>query len=251
MAIACTPLIIRVNRPFSAQVLKLPLSGADNGSIITDLSSFQHPFSRVGDARTRSSAYKFYGSSAYFGGAGDYFYTPCTSDLLIRAGAFSVSVYVLPLSASDSQIIIGSTSNIYGVQYEYLIIFSTTAALFYYGVRGSSQSWVRLIWQSPVAINEFHHFVMQRDLDGSWYAAINGVPALTYQFSNSSSGVSYGPVTDLPFVNSVDLGASLSNPLTIGGAWLGSMYGYLQDLSMWVGEAPFAGTFTPPGSLVV
>lgn len=82
--------------PYLANVaLWLPMHGVNNGTTFLDFSPLNKLITRVGDTKTVTAQSKYYGSSGYFDGTGDYLTTPSTG--LTIAGDFTIEGWVHPL----------------------------------------------------------------------------------------------------------------------------------------------------------
>ncbi len=88
---------------YSKVSLLLPLSGADNGTVFTDYSPVPKAVSRVGDVKTRTAQSKYYGSSGYFDGLGDYLRIDPVADDLIGADPFTIEGWFYPVTRPGGQ----------------------------------------------------------------------------------------------------------------------------------------------------
>lgn len=74
--------------------LLLPLSGENNSTVFTDISPSPKTVSVFGDAKIQTAVSKFYGSSAFFDGTGDFASVPYSTDFEFGAGDFTIACWV-------------------------------------------------------------------------------------------------------------------------------------------------------------
>ena len=98
--------------------LLLPMDGANNGTTFTDWSPNPKTITRNGDAKTVTAQSKYYGSSGYFDGSGDYLTTPYDAGFVPGSGDFTVSAYIYPDNVTSLRAVVGtyyySNPNTYG-----------------------------------------------------------------------------------------------------------------------------------------
>ena len=78
--------------------LMLPLSGENNGTVFNDASDRPKPLARFGDVKTVTAQSKWYGSSAYFDGNGDYFTFDDHADFDLSVSDFTLDAWFNRLS---------------------------------------------------------------------------------------------------------------------------------------------------------
>lgn len=78
---------------YSKVSLLLPMSGANNGTVFTDHSPAPKTVTRFGDVKTVSAVSKYYGSSGYFDGVGDYLTVAHASVSTLFDADFSIGGY--------------------------------------------------------------------------------------------------------------------------------------------------------------
>lgn len=72
-------------------VLAMPMAGPNGSTVFTDLKG--KTVTGYGNAVITTSQYKFWGSSAYFDGVGDYLSTPDNQDFESDSGNFTIDVW--------------------------------------------------------------------------------------------------------------------------------------------------------------
>lgn len=79
--------------------LLLPMDGANNGTTFTDWSPNPKTITRNGDAKTVTSQSKYYGSSGYFDGNGDYLSVDNSTAVSSTSFTIALWVYIVSLSS--------------------------------------------------------------------------------------------------------------------------------------------------------
>jgi hypothetical protein len=96
----------RTDSNSSSIVLALPMDGTNGGTSFGDQSAVikgsgsAKTVTVVGDTSTRTAVSKFYGSSGYFDGSGDYLTCASSADLTVGTGAFTAECWVYTLAQS-------------------------------------------------------------------------------------------------------------------------------------------------------
>jgi hypothetical protein len=223
----------RADTSASSLVLAVPMDGANNGTTFTDESAAirgsgsAKAFTRNGDSKTSTDQSKFYGSSGYFDGAGDYLTTPYTSDFNFP-GDFTVETWVRPVSrANYSPCIIGNYSS-----------FTTNGSLGIFAGHGSANN-----TKFQVAFN------------GTFPAIESSVP-VSYNTWQHIAVVRSGSTITL-YIDGVNNGSFSSSAAVVGTAsniWVGTagdnlptgyFNGYIQDLRVYKGAAKYTSNFVP------
>ena len=214
-------------------VLLLPMFGSDSGTVFSDYSPQNLIITPSGGAATKTAQYKYYDSSAYFDGTGDY----------LTASSVVLNFGTAPWYA-DVWIRYSGTTNAYP------LIFANGAASWTAGavaiavdhawntnkviVTANSHSTTTAIvaTTTSVVVNEWHHIRVER----------NGTSLKIYYdgVNEATATISSGLIFDFT-------GLKL-----FGGGWDGaaSAYaGYIQDLCLYKATPPGAN-FTPPTKLI-
>jgi hypothetical protein len=209
--------------------LALPMDGANNGTTFTDESATirgsgsARSISRVGDAKTVTASSKFYGSSAYFDGSGDYL--RITGLNSIGTGSHTVECwFYLEYIAGQRQYIFDTRSSGGGTGV-YLIKHEGNG--WYWTADGTSNN-DNSVALSAIPINTWVHVAIVRNgTAGLLY--VNGV--LTATTSGNTGSLTSTEATVF---------AALDN--TVPGK------GYCQDFRMYSGFAKYTSNFNPPSS---
>lgn len=203
---------------FANVSLLLPMFGADQGTVFTDYSPTPKTITRYGDARTVTAQSKYYGSSGYFDGSGDYLTVPA-SGFLSGSGDATVEAWVYPETTSGTRVICSQSS--IGFNFELrndtgLGLWLAGPDTYRYGGTVSNLAW------SHIA------FTKQGD---TFRLFVNGVLVSTttqaVSFSGTSCSVGSSPTATLPYK------------------------GYIEDLRITKGVARYTANFTPPTQLYV
>jgi Concanavalin A-like lectin/glucanases superfamily len=215
-------------------VLAMPFNAATG---FADVSSRNRNPGVYGNTTISTAQSKYYGSSAYFDGTGDYLAISSSSDFAFGTGNFTIETWWFPTSTTRQAIYHGS----WGADYSIGIDYNGASSNLKLGMWASSNgsSWNLLNADSggngitagtPVQ-NQWNHIAFVRN--GS-------------TFSMYLNGVSVGIVTGI--TAAVDVTAS--DAQVIGEWWypgaMNSISGYLQDLRVYKGLAKYTGNFTPP-----
>jgi hypothetical protein len=212
--------------------LLLPLNGANDGVSFPDYSPQNLTVTAYGGAATKTAQYKYYDSSAYFDGTGDYLTVPSTgfptSDNFTLQGWARTSVtssYCCLLTRPSAS---GFTS---GALSLFFNPDATNGRLILFVADYSTST--ALITASSGGINDgaWHHFALTRS-SSTWTLWVDG--------ESVGTGTSSATI------------AALSQPIYIGQDpnFSGRTYtGYLQDIHIVTGTALYSSAFTPPGKL--
>ena len=219
----------------SSLVLAIPMDGANNATTFTDESAnirgsgSAKSITRNGDTKTVTAVSKFYGSSGFFDGSGDYLNLGTSSDYLFGTGDFTIEGWFYLTSDSTRQDLMGNYSGSttgWGIQTSYGVAGQIG---FFCGNSILLDSAAR-VW-SP---NSWTHFAITRS-GTSLKLFVNGVNTTTT-------------------TNSTDI-STTSNPLFIGaitsaGSATPQLFcnGYFQDFRIYKGLEKYTSNFIPSGN---
>jgi hypothetical protein len=225
----------RTDANASSLVLAIPMDGVNNGTTFTDESAnirgsgSAKSITVNGNTKTLTAVSKFYGSSGFFDGSGDYLNLGTSSDYLFGTGDFTIEGWFYLTSDSTRQDLMGNYSGSttgWGLQTSYGVAGQIG---FFYGNNIILDSAAR-VW-SP---NSWTHFAITRS-GTSLKLFVNGVNTTTT-------------------TNSTDI-STTSNPLFIGAvttAYIATPQlfctGYLQDFRIYKGLAKYTSNFIPSGN---
>lgn len=225
---------------FDTVSLLLPLHGANNGTVFTDYSGNCNPITAGGNAKTSTGQYKFYDSSAYFDGTGDYLRIPYKANMSLGSGDFTIEawVYATAYRSVDGMVcgtytygsVDGGTTN------SGWLLSVTSDGKLKLGW-GNNGSWVQVAISSG-AIGT-----------GAWvHVAACRSGSTVRLFINGTEDGSATYSSDITVAKSYFYVGSYNRsdtPFPAGNTW----YGYLQDIRLKKGEALYTSGFTPPGKL--
>jgi hypothetical protein len=159
--------------------LLLPMNGADNGILFPDLSPSPKTITRFGDTKTVTAQSKYYGSSGYFDGDGDYLSlsTDCGFAPVIT-GDLTVELWIRPTSVI-TRILISSRHVTSATGAVFHLNSSGRLTFFYTG--GSTISGI-----TPVPVNTWSHVAVVRN-GSNVKIFLNGVEDGSATFSAGSS----------------------------------------------------------------
>ena len=215
-------------------VLAVPMDGANNGTTFTDESAnirgsgSAKTITRNGDTKTLTAVSKFYGSSGFFDGTGDYLNLGTSSDYLFGTGDFTIEGWFYLTSDSTRQDLMGNYTDA-NTGWAIQTSFGVAGQIgFYYGNTIILDSAAR-VW-SP---NSWTHFAITRS-GTSLKLFVNGVNTTTTTNSTNISTTSYNTL----------LGA-----VTSFGSGSPQLFctGYLQDFRIYKGVAKYTSNFKPAG----
>ena len=210
-------------------VLAIPMDGTNNGTTFTDQSATikgsgsAKTFTISGDTKTVTSQSKFYGSSGYFDGTGDYLTSSSTgTDMTVGSGAFTIEFWVNFNSFSGTPIVVSAGTGGFSVG----VNGSGNVFMYRNGPGGWGETWTT----TALSTGQWYHIVTQTSSGsgGVWTSYINGVSQST------KSGWA---------------GEGSTSPLYIGGYGngVGSQLpnAYIQDIRIYKGVAKYTSDFTP------
>lgn len=199
-------------------VLLLPMNGANEGTVWTDLSRYNHTVAPAGGVTTSTSQFKFYGSSGSFG-AGRELYVASTHSyrFTFGTGDFEISCYAYPtVTNTVNKVLFDQRDNTNGV---YLCVMQAADNRIAIIVSGG----YLLYSGSALSLNTWYYITISR-VSGTTRIFINGVLA--------------GSVADTRdyIIGRFRIGRSYDNY---------PFYGYIQDFIVKKGVGR-AANFTPP-----
>ena len=220
----------------SSLVLAIPMDGANNGTTFTDESATikgsgsAKTITRFGDTKTLTAQSKFYGSSGFFDGTGDYLSIPDDVDFDLGSSNFTIEgfVYVTATSGSLQTLIAKGTGTNNQASYH---IALTTGGTWVYYLSGNGSTWsiASAITIGTNALNTWQHIALVRN--GSTFTPyLNGVAG-----TPTTSSTALFDSNKIFSVGADDPGNQL-------------LFGYIQDLRIYKGVAKYTANFTPPGN---
>ena len=217
----------RTDANASSLVLAIPMDGANNGTTFTDESAnikgsgSAKTITRNGDSKTLTAQSKFYGSSGYFDGSGDYLNLGNNSDFGFGTGDFSIEFW-LNYTGGNGYVCFFQTGN------------NGTNTYIYYGLENGTKTpfvWSNynvLVGNTSISNNTWQHHAVVRS-NGVINIYLNGTSIGSASWSSSLS------TNNTAFVGSNDIGTQNTT-------------GYIQDLRIYKGVAKYTANFTPPGN---
>lgn len=216
--------------PYYANVsLLLPMNGANNGTVFTDYSPTPKTITRNGDTKTVTTQYKYYGSSGYFDGSGDYLSLAAASSLnTFGTGDFTIESWVYLNSIGATRVIQSAYVTWSSAVTYYWDVSSTGIVRFYAG------NSIPIQIASAVALTAaaWHHVAVVRS-SGTTAIYLNGV----------QSGTTHTGSVNIASSATLRIGYETGGGTTY---WLGNM----QDTRNTPGIARYTSNFTPPSRLL-
>ena len=218
----------------SSLVLAVPMNGANNGTTFTDQSAIikgsgtAKAITRNGDTKTLTAQSKFYGSSGFFDGTGDYLSIPDDADFDLGTSNFTIEgfVYVTATSGSQQTFIAKGTGANFQASYHIALTAGGTW-VYYLSGNGSTWSIASAITIGTNALNTWQHIALVRN--GSTFTPyLNGVAG-----TPTTSSTALFDSNKIFSVGADDPGNQL-------------LFGYLQDLRIYKGVAKYTTNFKPP-----
>lgn len=208
--------------------LLLPMFGVNNGTVFTDYSPSPKTITRYGDAKTVTAQSKYYGSSGYFDGGGDYLSVASSAALKFGTGDFTVECWVkLPAYPGGGYLndmtILGPASAATGAHILFVLNYANGAITAWNGSTG-------LTGVLALPLNAWTHIAWTRQ-SGVLRLFMNGV---------LDSSVSYP--TNVTATTQWNLFGYAYNQLRFFPGWA-------QDLRITKGLARYTANFTPPSQL--
>jgi hypothetical protein len=221
----------RTDSNSSSIVLAIPMDGANNGTTFTDESATikgsgsAKTISRFGDTKTSTAQSKFYGSSGFFDGTGDYLQAPAGTDFSYGTGDFTFEAWIYPTTSGTDRIIYAQTTS--GNNYVNLAL--TTSNTFSVQINASGAG-NNVTSTGTVTANVWTHIAVTRQ-STVVKLFINGV-----QDGSGTRNV------DLQISSTVPTIGTFSHASTL------NFTGYIQDFRIYKGVAKYTANFNPPSS---
>ena len=215
-------------------VLAIPMDGVNNGTTFTDLSAnvrgsgITKAITRFGDTKTLTAVSKYYGSSGFFDGTGDYLSIPDSNDFNFSSGNFTAECWVYPTASPSQPILVGQWDGSGGgTGLSWVMLLSNDSNRYLRAAISSNGSGVDfdLISSTSLGLNQWNHCAFVRN--GSTFTLyLNGVSVASTTNSNALFNA--------------------TNPLTIGASSAGSQpfTGYIQDVRVYKGVSKYTSNFT-------
>ena len=213
----------------SSLVLAIPMDGANNGTTFTDESAnirgsgSAKAITRFGNTKTLTAQSKFYGSSGFFDGTGDYLRVPASSDFTYGTGDFTFEAWIYPTISAD-QLIYAQTSS--GNNFINISLAPTTNYLS--AQINSSGAGNNVVTTIPVTLNAWNHIAVTRQ------------SAVVNLFINGILGGSGTRNIDLSLASIQPTIGTYSHTSAL------NFNGYIQDFRIYKGLAKYTANFTPP-----
>lgn len=209
-------------------VLYLRPAGDDGDTTFIDGSALARTITRLSSETVEADSDAPAGTVAYFPVSSTGLRLAHTSVDDARSGAFQVDwkhKLATQFAANYMVVFTVGDAGTFGQQYEWAVMVEANCIRLYFGQRGSNQAHYLFYFGENIdlrtnAANQQFDMSLARDASGHIGAWINGTPSTHYRYSPSSSGVSFGPITEGTPVNTVDLGAT-----SIPYAWIGGSAG--------------------------
>lgn len=200
--------------------LLLPCNGTNNGTLFTDYSGLLLRATATGNAKTSTTQYKYYDSSGYFDGNGDYLAIAANS-AFDQTGDFTVEAWVRPGAIGSQMQIFGANSST-----NFLQLQISSAGKATVNRAGSTDV---VTGTTTLSTNTWYHLAFCKS--GS---------TTTLYVDGTAEGTPYSYS-----------GAANSAALAVGGGTNSSYYfnGYIQDVRI-TKAARYSGNFTAPGKLI-
>jgi len=212
-------------------VLLLPMRGDNNGTAFPDYSPSPKTITVNGDAKTVTAQSKYYGSSAYFDGTGDYLEIANNSQFSFGSGDFTIEAWVrladTPGSSAGRTLVAkwnAATNN----REIYISVFNLSGELgIIYG------------WSTTGANGLYEHFPWSPST-GTWYHVAISRSSGTVRCFVDGEQISTSRTNDADiFAGTAALKVGLQDTVN-------PFNGHMQDLRITNGAARYTDTFTPP-----
>lgn len=211
---------------YGSIVLLLPMKGSNNATVFSDWSTYKLPVVRYADAKTSTAQSKYYGSSGYFDGTGDYLACNGVCPLLSGANTeFTIQGWFFRESDNTGQDSLFGFHNSTGATNK--AVFTATQ---FFGSTGATTNYT-----TEVPIGAWFHFAAVRTTT-RWVAYLNGSEVLNILESGNN---------DIIDGDVFSIGQEYDSSLTTSDFWKG----YINDFVISLGVM-YAATFTPPEKLI-
>ena len=215
-------------------VLAVPMDGTNGGTSFGDQSAVIRGSGSAktvtvnGNTNTSTAQSKFYGSSGYFDGTGDWLETPHSADFTLSRSASTMECWVYPTNLSSQRIVLDK-SNSGGANQSYTVRINTNGTVLVEWIYPSLSA-ASLTSALTVSTNIWSHISVVTS-SNTLYVYVNGIrDANTTALSN-------------------DAQSTTSTPFRIGSTYNSSnqFLGYIQDVRVYT-TAKYTGNFNPPSS---
>ena len=211
-------------------VLIMPMNGTNNGTTFTDISTSSHtPSSVAGNTKTSTTQSKFYGSSGYFDGSGDYLDMGDSNDWIPQLG-WTVEMWVYITGGTGTQRSLVSQSGSGATNQSFQILIQATNK-FACSIRNNNGSicWADANSNSAIPENQWVHLAVVVESGGTVKLYVDG----TAQTETATfQGTGY----------------NTSEEMWIGGqahpSYPAYFTGYMNDVAMYQ-TAKYTSNFTP------
>ncbi|NBW23354.1 MAG: LamG domain-containing protein, partial [Caulobacteraceae bacterium] len=220
----------RTDSNSSSIVLAIPMDGANNGTTFTDESATikgsgsAKSITRNGDTKTSTAQSKFYGSSGYFDGSGDYLTNSDITDFNFDTGDFTIECWIYHSSTGSNEGYSDTGTSISSATGGQWFLYKTSSDKVSWGQHGAgaiitsatsivSQAWTHIaICRASSAVKIYINGI----LDAQATSSVN--------FNNGGT-LRIGAVATPYYLN-----------------------GYMQDFRVYKGVAKYTSNFNPPSS---
>ena len=216
-------------------VLALPMDGTNGGTSFGDQSAVIRGSGSAktvtvnGNTNTSTAQSKFYGSSGYFDGTGDWLETPHSADFTLSRSASTMECWVYPTNLSSQRIVLDKT-NSGATNQSYTVRINTNGTVLVEWIYPGGGSSASLTSALTVSTNIWSHISVVTS-SNTLYVYVDGIrDANTTALSN-------------------DAQSTTSTPFRIGSTYNSSnqFLGYIQDVRVYT-TAKYTGNFNPPSS---
>lgn len=217
--------------PYAYSEFWLPFEGAENGVVFTDYSRVVKSMTYGGNAKTNSGAFKYYGTSAYFDGSGDYI--RCVNNgVAFGTLDFTIDFWIYMINGGH-----GST-------------WARVSETALYGTSGgwaiacrSSDNPAKLAFHESGS-SAFHYETVSAIPNTTWtHIAICNKGGILRMYVNGVVEKTINPFSYNFTQNKLSIGSNNSGSE--------SFYGRLQDYRIFKGIGLYDETgFTPPGKII-
>ena len=214
----------RIDTNASSLVLAVPMDGANNGTTFTDESATIRGSGTAkaitvnGNTKTLTAVSKFYGSSGYFDGTGDYLTCASSADFNIGTGDYTFETWIYKTTSSNRVVLLA----IAGAGLSISINTSGNIEV------NRSLTAIDFTFTASIQDNTWTHIAVTRF--GTSLRAFKDGALLSTQTSSTSYG------QGICYIG-IDANASTT-----------PFVGYIQDLRVYKGVAKYTSNFTPPGN---
>jgi len=219
---------VRTDASASSLVLAVPLDGTNGGTTFTDQiptgrTSSAKTLTIYGNTNTSTTTSKFYGSSGYFDGTGDYLDAGQSSDFTIgTSDDFTFEAYINPSQVSDNTVFGIGSSTLFAYR-----IISGSPYLYLQGTGG-------ILNTGTISANTWTHVTVTRS-GGTLRSFINGVLA-----GSVSSTASFNATTGTGAGTFIGAG-NLTGTSPPGY----NFTGYIQEVRFYKNFAKYTAAFAP------